>query len=194
MGGASVRQVKPNERPRAVAVQVTAFCEDPVVRWCLPDPLAYVEDFPRYLEAFMAPSFEYGTVDVAGDFEGVAYWVPAGADVDFAAISEVSREVTVARHRDDLLALWEQMEKYHPATPHWYLAKIAVDPICQRRGAGSSLVAQRLRLCDGGGLAVYVESSNPANLSFYERHGFEVLGEIQAGSSPPLFPMLRRPR
>jgi hypothetical protein len=28
----------------------------------------------------------------------------------------------------------------------------------------------------------------------YERHGFEVLGSIQAGSSPTVVPMLRRPR
>jgi hypothetical protein len=38
------------------------------------------------------------------------------------------------------------------------------------------------------------ESTNPRNVPLYERHGFERLGTIQSGSSPPLFPMLRRPR
>jgi hypothetical protein len=28
----------------------------------------------------------------------------------------------------------------------------------------------------------------------YARHGFEVLGVIQAGVSPPMWPMLRQPR
>ena len=39
-----------------------------------------------------------------------------------------------------------------------------------------------------------VESSNPRNISLYERHGFEGLGTIQAGASPTMVPMLRRPR
>jgi hypothetical protein len=40
----------------------------------------------------------------------------------------------------------------------------------------------------------YLESTNPANLSLYVRHGFEVVGQMQAGRSPPLFPMVRQPR
>jgi hypothetical protein len=36
--------------------------------------------------------------------------------------------------------------------------------------------------------------TNPRNISLYRRHGFDVLGTIQAGSSPPLVPMLRQPR
>ncbi|MGZ9111899.1 MAG: GNAT family N-acetyltransferase, partial [Rhodoplanes sp.] len=37
-------------------------------------------------------------------------------------------------------------------------------------------------------------STNPRNMSLYLRHGFEALGTIRIGSSPPLVPMLRRPR
>jgi hypothetical protein len=43
-------------------------------------------------------------------------------------------------------------------------------------------------------LPAYLESSNPRNISLYERHGFEIIGLIQAGGSPTLTPMLRRPR
>ena len=43
-------------------------------------------------------------------------------------------------------------------------------------------------------MPAYLESSNPRNMSFYRRHGFEPLGAIQVGSSPTLVPMLRRPR
>jgi hypothetical protein len=40
----------------------------------------------------------------------------------------------------------------------------------------------------------YLESSNLRNVPLYERHGFKVLGTIQAGGSPPITPMLRKPR
>ncbi len=37
-------------------------------------------------------------------------------------------------------------------------------------------------------------ASNPRNSSLYLRHGFEVMGTIQVGSSPVVTPMIRHPR
>jgi RimJ/RimL family protein N-acetyltransferase len=51
-----------------------------------------------------------------------------------------------------------------------------------------------LKRCDRDRLPAYLESSNPANIAFYERHGFELLGTIQVGTSPPIFPMVRYPQ
>ncbi|MEW6149322.1 MAG: N-acetyltransferase, partial [Pseudomonadota bacterium] len=41
------------------------------------------------------------------------------------------------------------------------------------------------------GIAAYLESSNPRNISLYKRHGFKIIGEIQHGTSPTMTPMLR---
>jgi ribosomal protein S18 acetylase RimI-like enzyme len=62
------------------------------------------------------------------------------------------------------------------------------------RGLGSVLMRRGLERCDKDHLPAYLESSNPRNISLYERHGFEIIGRIQAGASPTLTPMLRRPR
>ena len=51
-----------------------------------------------------------------------------------------------------------------------------------------------LDACDRDHAPAYLESNNPKNVPLYERHGFELLGTIQAGTSPPIFPMLRKPR
>ena len=40
----------------------------------------------------------------------------------------------------------------------------------------------------------YLESSNPKNVPLYERHGFEVMGFVQPGDFPGIYPMLRQPR
>ncbi|MGH9960925.1 MAG: GNAT family N-acetyltransferase, partial [Pyrinomonadaceae bacterium] len=48
--------------------------------------------------------------------------------------------------------------------------------------------------CDHDQKLAYLESTNPRNIPLYERHGFELLGTIQVGTSPRLFPMLRKPR
>ena len=49
-------------------------------------------------------------------------------------------------------------------------------------------------ICDRDGVLAYLESSNLRNVPLYERHGFEILGTIQAGGSPTITPMLRKPR
>jgi ribosomal protein S18 acetylase RimI-like enzyme len=93
-----------------------------------------------------------------------------------------------------MFTVLEQMDKYHPHEPHWYLPMIGVDPIQQGRGFGSVLLQHALAVCDRDGMPAYLESSNPKNVPLYQRHGFEVTGTVQAGSSPTIFPMLRRPR
>ena len=59
---------------------------------------------------------------------------------------------------------------------------------------GSALLRYALEQCDRDGMPAYLESSNPRNIPLYQRHGFEIIGTIQAGSSPTVVPMLRRAR
>lgn len=94
----------------------------------------------------------------------------------------------------DMSAVFEQMGGFHPTEPHWYLPMIGIDPVQQGRGLGSALLKHALALVDRDGATAYLESSNPKNVPLYERHGFEVIGEVQAGNSPTIAAMLRRPR
>jgi hypothetical protein len=55
-------------------------------------------------------------------------------------------------------------------------------------------MAYALQQCDREHSLAYLESTNPRNVSLYRRHGFEALGTIQVGGSPPLVPMLRQRR
>jgi ribosomal protein S18 acetylase RimI-like enzyme len=86
------------------------------------------------------------------------------------------------------------MGRYHPREPHWFLPFIGVDPVQQGKGHASALMRHALVSCDRDRTLAYLESSNPKNIPLYERHGFELLGTIQVGGSPPIFPMLRKPR
>ncbi len=95
--------------------------------------------------------------------------------------------------KGDIYGVFEEVGKYHPTEPHWYLPLIGVDPYQQGNGIGSALMKHALIPCDRDGTIAYLESSNPTNISLYKRHGFEVIGEIQVGSSPTMYPMLRQP-
>jgi ribosomal protein S18 acetylase RimI-like enzyme len=86
------------------------------------------------------------------------------------------------------------MSTFHPNEPHWYLSLLGVDPLHHGKGLGTELMEHAVVLCDQDNKYAYLESSNPRNVSSYKRHGFETLGTIQVSSSPPIIPMLRKPR
>ena len=119
---------------------------------------------------------------------------PAGVHPDEQRLGEVVESTVPPAFRGEIFATFEQMAKYHPSEPHWYLPMIGVDPAHQGMGHGDALMVHALRRCDRDRVPAYLESTNPRNISLYLRHGFEALGTIQAASSPTLVPMLRRPR
>jgi ribosomal protein S18 acetylase RimI-like enzyme len=69
-----------------------------------------------------------------------------------------------------------------------------VDTALQGRGLGGQLIEPCLEIIDASYLPAYLETPNPRSIAFYERHGFEVTGEAQAGACPPVAFMLRAAR
>ena len=94
----------------------------------------------------------------------------------------------------DVNNIFGGMAIYHPRDPHWYLPTIGIEPHLHRKGLGSALLTQALSRCDQEQMPAYLESSNSANAALYQRFGFEALGVIRAGDSPPMVPMLRGAR
>ena len=146
------------------------------------------------MRAFGGSAFERGTAHVIDGDKGVALWLPPGAESDETAMGSLMRETVPEQIGKEALSVMQQMEKYHPREPHWYLPLIGIDPMHQGRGLGGVLMRHALAECDRDGSLAYLESSNPRNVPIYQHLGFEVLGTIQAGTSPQLFPMLRKPR
>jgi GNAT superfamily N-acetyltransferase len=173
---------------------VSAFADDPVERWMFPDPDEYLEHFPGFVAAFAGAAFEQRTAWQLGEFAAVALWLPPDAEADAAAIARVFTETVRRDKHADLFEVGEQMERAHPAYPHWYLPWLAVDPARQGAGLGGELLRHCLETVDADGLPAYLETPNPRTLPFYERHGFEVTGQAQAGSCPPVTFMLRPSR
>ena len=178
----------------ATSVITLAFSSDPVARWTYPDPDQYLEYFPRFIKAFAGRSFENGTAFLAPDFAGAALWLKPGVGPNEDELLGLVWESTSSDVQKDLFPLFEQMAKFHPTYPHWYLPMIGVEPSRQGSGVGSALLQHSLATCDADGLPAYLESSSPKNIPLYERFGFEQIGVIRSGDAPPMFPMLRKPQ
>ena len=130
------------------------------------------------------------TIDSCG---GVALWFPPGVGSDDEAMGALVAEAVPAADHDEVFGFLSQMGEFHLAEPHWYLPLIGVDVTKQGRGYGSALLRHALERCDRDGLPAYLEATSPLSKTLYERHGFEELGVIQEGTSPPMWPMQRRP-
>jgi len=190
----SVRVAKPEERERVFSLECLAFAKDPIMRWMLPDPAQYLELFPKMCAPFAGQAFELGTAYVDEEFRGACMWFPEGVHSDMEAMAGVMAGALEPAFLEAAAPFFEQMDEHHPKTPHWYLPMIGVDPARQGEGVGSSLLAKALERVDAEGLPAYLESSNPANIPLYRRHGFEVVAEIQAADSPVMYPMSRPAR
>jgi ribosomal protein S18 acetylase RimI-like enzyme len=190
----TVKETVPSEAERAAATIVLAFAADPASRWAYPDPAQYLAHFPAVVQAFGGRAFAGGTGHQVDDFAGVALWLPPGIGFDEEAMAAITQRSIPPERQAEVFGVFEQMGSYHPHEPHWYLPLIGVDPTRQGKGLGSALLQYALARCDRDHAPAYLESSNPANIPLYRRHGFEVIGTVQAGSSPAIVPMLRAAR
>lgn len=194
MSTIEVRPAAERDHRAVIDVITLAFSTDPMARWAYPDPATYLAVMPDTVRAFGGNGFAHGTVHLVEGGTAAAMWLPPGVDPDSERLAALTEQHAPRERLDDMTQVFEQMGSYHPSKPCWYLPLIGVDPVCQGRGHGSALLRYALEQCDRDGTAAYLESSNPRNIPLYERHGFEVMGSIQAGSSPTIVPMLRRPR
>ena len=177
-----------------IDILVRANWADPAARWVWPDSQQFLMHFPSFVRAFGGKAFAYGTAYYIDGYVGAALWLPPNVHPDENALIALLQRTVPEQIQKDVFAVFEQMGRYHPSEPHWYLPLMGVDPSQQNKGFGSALLQHTLIQLDRENKLAYLESSNPRNISLYKRYGFELLGTIQTGTSPSIAPMLRRPR
>jgi GNAT superfamily N-acetyltransferase len=189
----SVKTALQEEENAVTGAIIAAFLTDPLVRWLLPEAHRYFATMPGLIRGFAGAAFANESAYHVGAYAGAALWLPPGIHFDEEALTSLFHRNLAKDKVENAFAFFEEMGKYHPEEPHWYLPAIGVDPLHQGHGYGSALMKHALQRCDQEQKLAYLESSNPRNLSLYIRHGFEIIGTIRVADSPPMFPMLRKP-
>jgi len=193
MTAQAVEVIEATDRQRGVASLTLAFSSDPVMRWGWPDQERYLTYWPQIADAFGGGAFDHGTAHGLEDCVAVALWLPPGVEPDGETVMGFMRESMDDPTFEDINGVFEQMDEHHPSEDHWYLPLTGVDPVAQGRGLGTTLLRHALETCDSDGLPAYLEATSPRSRNLYARHGFDVVEIIQAGTSPPLWAMLREP-
>lgn len=194
MTTSSIKTAAKPDEASTLDVVLLAFSADPAARWTWPDPNQYLTHFPRFVRVLGGKAFAHESAYYVDGYAGAALWLPPEVRPDEDALMTLLQSTASPQAQTDGVLLFEQMERYHPQERHWYLPFIGVDPLHQGKGYGAALMQHALIPCDRDHTLAYLESSNPKNIPLYERYGFELLGTVQVGTSPPIFPMLRKPR
>jgi GNAT superfamily N-acetyltransferase len=197
---ADIRPATPADRETLATSLASAFSEDPLFGW-IAGPKAPLEDRMRiFFDAFL--KINLGKPDhlvfVSEDGTGAAVWQPVGKWK--VPTSELVRALpamlrTFRMRTPTMVSALTAIEKAHPSEPHYYLEVLGTRKDRQSKGIGSSVINAVLERCDEEGVPAYLESSNPRNIPFYARHGFEVREEISCGKgAPTATTMWREPR
>lgn len=176
------------------ALLSVSFANDPFVRWLMPNALDFLHDSRIHARRAYPAAFDARTVFIAGDFMGAAVWLPPGAKVDRSAEPGNAEEESKGEGRPlppEYPELIRKSASYRPDEPHWHLGLVAVDPAYRGQGLATRLLTHCLEEIDRDGFPVFLESTNAANLTLYERLGFRKLAEVREGFSPARYPMLR---
>ena len=177
------------ERQRALDTLALAFAADPLIRWFYPEAGQYLTHFGEFAQAFAGTAFGENTAWRLDGFSAVALWLPPDDPGDDAWMAKLDASVPSEKMADFRMAVTDETDD--PTTRYWYLALVGVDPARQRQGLGTELMGRCLEVIDKDHLPARLDSANPRDIPFYERHGFKVTGESQAGRCPPICSMMR---
>ena len=188
-----IRSASRSEASALLDTLTVAFVADPVFRYWWSEASSFLRAWPAFALAMGEQAFNHDTALIYGSNNAISIWLPPGVEADPARLDALDLDGTEEEERIGAEIRAEQ-QRFHPAEPYWYLWLIGVDPAFQRRGIGSALLTHTLQTCDEQAQTAFLESSDPLNIPFYERHGFEVLGEIRVRDVPVITPMIRLPR
>ena len=198
----TIRPATAADRTQLADSLASAFSDDPLFKWmagAAPDknvgPKLRII-FDTFLKLDLARSEHLVFTDE--DRIGVAIWKPPNqwkmttSDM-VRALPAMLRGLGTKTPR--MIGAFNAIEKVHPKEEHYYLEVLGTHQAKQSKGIGTAVISHMLDRIDTEGVPAYLESSNPRNVPFYARHGFETTGEIVVGKgAPTVTAMWREPR
>ena len=149
-----VRRATPADAGALSSTLASAFRDDPIFRWCMPDAHERDQHLAAWFRVVVDALLEHEETYCTDDAAGAALWVPP----EVAPLTEEQGELLGAVTADmgdvvlgRLAALSEMMEASHPHDPHLYLWFAGVHATRQGQGWGGRLLASRLARADEAG-------------------------------------------
>lgn len=184
-----VRRLAPEDAPDVVDVFCDAFRDYPVMRWVVgTSPNAYEARLRTLIGFFVAARAmrDEPLLGIERDDRLVAAATVSfpGRDEEPAGM-EVLRRATWRELGADARARYEQCgvawQSFEVEGPHTHLNMIGVRPTERGKGLAALLLAKvhELSRTSPGSRGVTLTTENPANISFYEKAGYQLVGHVR---------------
>lgn len=187
MAAHDIRRLDANDLDEAVDVLVDAFTDDPLVVALFPDPTVRARATPTLFRVVLASDIRLGRAWGTGaPLAGVAVWhLPGdrgrswrGMLESAAAQARLLPWAARLAHGWEVQAGVERLQKAGGARGRAHLYFLGVRRASQGQGYGGALVRPFLE----GHPRAWTETQNPANVAWYEHHGFRLYGTETAPS------------
>lgn len=175
------------------AVIGRAYADDPLSAWIFPDASSRVDACATWYGLFAETYARCAQVTWLADDEAVCLWhTPDDPELAWPSVPSIGGVLAAFVGADGAERVGNALHpisELTPAEPHVYVNFLAVDPARQGAGAGLRAIAPALEAARVRRLGVRLESTNPRNLAFYERLGFERRAELPLSDGPLLVSM-----
>lgn len=168
-----------------------AFQDDPLMTYVVPAADARRRVLPSLFRVALRYCLRYGTVFTTENLEGVACCLPPGqTNPAIGRLARISLRGKPGWFGLPGLLRFLRASRYMDRThaqivpgPHWYLWVLGVEPENQGQGTGGKLLQIVLQQAREQGVPCYLETENPRNVPFYQKHGFRLVSESQVPRS-----------
>jgi len=172
---------------KASQVLAKAFEQDPAWVQVMTEEKYPIKQLSLIFRILLLYTIKYGNVSAySSALEGMALWLPARyGKMSFWRIlrsgglkagKEMDR--TLSKKMQLVFKGLDEKRTFYTNKEDIYLLILAVDPMHQGKGIGSSLLTSVIREADEKGCAVYLETEPDENVRYYKKFDFEVVDEM----------------
>ncbi len=189
----------PSELEPAVDLVRRSFVADPLWSAVFPSTAEVSAAATAFWRVVVTGALRYPWTMTNAEMSALIVWIPPGQpEWGEEGIRELHRIRTSMpeQSRRQLDKLFAVLSANHPESgPDGellaYLSVAAVDPRLRGHGRGGELLDESLVRVDDAAWAAYLESSNPRNITFYERRGFRVRQRFAGPGGAVITTMMR---
>ena len=203
MTGVRTDLLSANDAPTAGALLTASHGDYPAFRAVFPDSRMRSRVLGPFQTAAARDAIRHGSAVGAfldDQLAGVALWQPPGrfplSPPRKARMAPALAQAAIAARGafPRFARSGATLERTFPNQPVWYLQALGVHPSRQRQGVGAALLAAGLAVVDADNLACHLHTSDPANVEYYRRWGFELTQPaFPAGAGGPTYYGMTRP-
>lgn len=185
------------EKAQAVNILCQAFSEDEGLTWLVGSKALMQAMTPLYFNLLLSDDnlrYDLAKNAKTGEIIGIGIWAPPSYK---SSVNELAREKVEGLPEELLSKVLERMELLSKTVDvvkneivndkHWRCHFIGIHPSFQGKGLGSQLLNFTFSQNQLGAKSLYLETSQPQNVAFYKKNGFQLIFEFDVPDDGPHF-------